>query len=74
MSRTSIDLCGVAVDSRVDVIYTDVWASMGQEDEAAKRKKLFRQYQVNGDLLERAPKTCKVMQTACRQTTAAQEI
>jgi ornithine carbamoyltransferase len=44
-----------------DVIYTDVWASMGQEDEAAKRKKLFRPYQVNMDLLERAPKTCKVM-------------
>jgi ornithine carbamoyltransferase len=44
-----------------DVIYTDVWASMGQEDEAAKRKKLFRQYQVNAELLDQAPKDCKVM-------------
>jgi ornithine carbamoyltransferase len=49
-----------AVDG-ADVIYTDVWASMGQEDEAAKRKKLFRPYQVNSELLEKAPKTCRVM-------------
>ncbi len=35
-----------------DVIYTDVWASMGQEEEAEERKKLFAPYQVNGKLLE----------------------
>ena len=51
----------VAAVADADVVYTDVWASMGQEDEAAKRKKLFRQYQVNAELLERAPKDCKVM-------------
>ena len=44
-----------------DVVYTDVWASMGQEDEADKRKKTFRPYQVNAELLEHAPKGCKVM-------------
>ena len=44
-----------------DVVYTDVWASMGQEDEAAKRKKTFRPYQVNAELLDHAPKGCKVM-------------
>jgi ornithine carbamoyltransferase len=44
-----------------DVVYTDVWASMGQEDEAAKRKKTFRPYQVNAELLDKAPKECKVM-------------
>jgi ornithine carbamoyltransferase len=30
-----------------DVVYTDVWASMGQEAEAAARQKVFRAYQVN---------------------------
>lgn len=37
-----------------DVVYTDVWASMGQEDEAEARKKLFMPYQVNGDLMKLA--------------------
>ncbi len=33
-----------------DVIYTDVWASMGQENEAEERKKIFAPYQVNSKL------------------------
>jgi ornithine carbamoyltransferase len=37
-----------------DVVYTDVWASMGQEDEAAERRKLFAPYQVNGRLFSLA--------------------
>ncbi len=37
-----------------DVIYTDVWASMGQEQEHAQRVKLFRPYQVNAALLRQA--------------------
>ena len=37
-----------------DVIYTDVWASMGQEEEAAERKKAFAAYQVNNELLKLA--------------------
>lgn len=37
-----------------DVINTDVWASMGQEDEAAERRKVFQPYQINSELLRRA--------------------
>lgn len=37
-----------------DVIYTDVWASMGQEKEAAERKKIFEPYQVNLELVKNA--------------------
>ena len=34
-----------------DVVYTDVWASMGQEAETEKRKAIFRPYQVNAKLM-----------------------
>lgn len=44
-----------------DVVYTDVWASMGQEDEAEMRKKIFRDYQVNSQLLSHAKKDVMVM-------------
>jgi ornithine carbamoyltransferase len=37
-----------------DVIYTDVWASMGQESEAIERKKIFAPYQVNEKLVKNA--------------------
>ena len=37
-----------------DVVYTDVWASMGQESEAAARKKIFMPYQVNEKLFAHA--------------------
>uniref|UniRef100_A0A7V1EIZ2 Ornithine carbamoyltransferase n=1 Tax=candidate division WOR-3 bacterium TaxID=2052148 RepID=A0A7V1EIZ2_UNCW3 len=39
-----------------DVIYTDVWASMGQEAETEQRKKIFKSYQLNSKLLENAQK------------------
>ena len=35
----------------VDVVYTDVWASMGQEAEAAERKKLFAKYCIDADTM-----------------------
>ncbi len=35
-----------------DVLVTDVWASMGQEDEVSERKKIFAGYQINANLLE----------------------
>jgi ornithine carbamoyltransferase len=37
-----------------DVVYTDVWASMGQEDEAEARRSVFAPYQVNQDLMAQA--------------------
>ena len=37
-----------------DAVYTDVWASMGQESEAADRAELFRPFQVNGELMAAA--------------------
>jgi ornithine carbamoyltransferase len=42
-----------AVD-RADAVYTDVWASMGQEDEAVTRDAIFRPYQVNEALMKAA--------------------
>lgn len=44
-----------------DVVYTDVWASMGQEEEAEARKTVFRAYQVNDALLSRAKEEVLVM-------------
>ncbi|MBR2375227.1 MAG: ornithine carbamoyltransferase [Clostridia bacterium] len=35
-----------------DVLYTDVWASMGQEAEAAERKKVFKGYQINAEVMK----------------------
>ncbi len=37
-----------------DVLYTDVWASMGQEAEREKRLPIFRPYQINADIVRRA--------------------
>jgi len=38
----------------VDVVYTDVWASMGQEEEAEERSKVFADFQVNAKLMSAA--------------------
>lgn len=46
------DAAEAAADA--DVIYTDVWASMGQEQEAAARRKIFAPYQVNTELFRHA--------------------
>jgi len=44
-----------------DILYTDVWASMGQENEAAERKEIFMPYQINSRLLKAASRDCLVM-------------
>ena len=39
-----------------DVLYTDVWASMGEEDKAAERIAMLKPYQINQELMERTGK------------------
>ncbi len=49
-----------------DVIYTDTWTSMGQEDEAVARRAKFAGFQVNSELLEKAPDHTVVMHSVRR--------
>jgi ornithine carbamoyltransferase len=44
-----------------DFIYTDVWTSMGQEEENEARKAAFGPYQVNTKLMGMAPERCKIL-------------
>jgi len=44
-----------------DIVYTDTWVSMGQEDEKQKRIKDFEGFQVNDTLMASAPKQAKIM-------------
>jgi ornithine carbamoyltransferase len=44
-----------------DALYTDVWASMGQEQEAEERKNVFAGYQINSDALKVAAKDAMVL-------------
>lgn len=50
-----------AAVQKADVVYTDVWTSMGQEAESEKRKKAFAAFQVNEVLMGHAPPDCLVM-------------
>jgi ornithine carbamoyltransferase len=44
-----------------DVVYTDVWVSMGKEEESKKRLEILKPYQINGSLLKHAAKDVIVM-------------
>jgi ornithine carbamoyltransferase len=44
-----------------DIVYTDVWASMGQESQADSRRGVFAPYQVNAALMSKAPKHARFM-------------
>lgn len=57
---------------RADVLYTDVWTSMGQEEEAERRKKIFADYQLNRKALDLAKKECLLMH--CLPAHRGQEI
>jgi ornithine carbamoyltransferase len=62
-SKAIINIISDPVDAvaAADVVYTDVWTSMGQEKEKSKRLKAFKKYQVNSDLLRGAKKDVIVM-------------
>lgn len=45
----------------VDLVYTDVWASMGQKEQAYEKEKLLKPFQVNSDLMKGAKQTAIVM-------------
>jgi ornithine carbamoyltransferase len=53
-------------------VYTDVWASMGQEAEAENRRKIFADYQVNAQLMSHAQKGCLFMH--CLPARRGQEV
>ncbi len=62
-SKMGLELFRHPVDAvrGADVIYTDVWASMGQEDEHEQRVDLFKDYQINEQLVEQADRNVIIM-------------
>ena len=60
---SEISICNDPIKSvkGSQVIYTDVWASMGQEDEHLKRKEIFKKYKVDQNLIEIADKSAIIL-------------
>ena len=63
LKNVSINLFNNASEAvkGADVVYTDVWTSMGEEQEAAERKKIFAAFQVNKQLISLVKKDCLIM-------------
>lgn len=55
----SEDILACAKDA--DVVYTDVWASMGQEEEKTEREKIFKDYQINDEVMAAAKPDAMVL-------------
>ena len=60
-ARIGVTTDAAAAAEGADVLYTDVWASMGQEREVEERRLIFAPYQVNGALVARAASNAIVM-------------
>lgn len=62
-SKTNLVLFEEACDAvkGADIVYTDVWTSMGREKEAAQRKRYFKNFQLNKKLLSFAKRKCLIM-------------
>jgi ornithine carbamoyltransferase len=60
-AQVSVTNDPVAAVERADIVYTDVWTSMGQEDEAIERRSHFTPYQVNAKLMSHAPSGVRFM-------------
>jgi len=61
MSDIQVIYDPMAAVKDANVVYTDVWASMGQEDEAEARKKVFKPFQINQKLIDNANSNCIVL-------------
>jgi ornithine carbamoyltransferase len=71
-ARVSVTADATAAARAADVLYTDVWTSMGQEHETEKRRRDFAAYQINGQLLRHAAPDAVVMH--CLPAHRGQEI
>ncbi len=60
-SKISISVDPLKAVKEAQVIYTDVWASMGQEEEYSKRKKIFENYKVDQKLIGHADKEAIIL-------------
>jgi ornithine carbamoyltransferase len=61
ISKITLTYDPIETVQNADVVYTDVWASMGQEDLYEVKTSLLRKFQVNSELLRYAKKDCLVM-------------
>jgi len=71
-SRLEVTDDPIAAVQEADVIYTDVWTSMGQEATTASRRRVFQRYQVNAALLAHAP--AQALVTHCLPAHRGEEI
>lgn len=60
-AKISVTNSPAAAVRNADVVYTDVWTSMGQESEKEKRLKIFKNFQVNSKLMSAAKKSAIFM-------------